>query len=67
MAVYDVIKRVLDGEFAAGEIKYGVASGVMDITDMSVMGDKIPDDVRAKLDEIKKAIESGEIQVERPD
>jgi hypothetical protein len=38
----------------------------MDITDMSAMGDKIPDEVRQKLDEIKAAIESGEIQIERP-
>jgi len=67
LAVYDVIKREVNGEFTAGEIKYGLASGVMDITDMSVMGDKIPDDVRQKLEEIKEAIKNGEIQVERRD
>ena len=66
-AVYDVIERYVNGEFTAGEIKYGVASGVMDITDMSVMGDKIPDSVREKLAEIKKAVKDGKIQVERRD
>ncbi|MDX9864338.1 MAG: BMP family ABC transporter substrate-binding protein [Anaerolineaceae bacterium] len=66
-AVYDIIDRYLKGEFEAGEIAYGVADGVMDITDMSVMGDKIPDDVRALLDEIKAKIKSGEIVVERPE
>jgi basic membrane protein A len=65
-AVYDVIAREFAGEFEAGEVQYGVASGVMDITDMSAMGDKIPDEVRQQLDDIKKAIESGEIQVQRP-
>ena len=65
-AVYDIIAREFAGEFEAGEVKYGVASGVMDITDMSAMGDKIPDEVRQQLEEIKKAIESGEIQIERP-
>jgi basic membrane protein A len=66
MAVYDVIDRFLKGEFQAGEIPYGVADGVMDITDMSVMGDKIPDDVRGVLADIKDKIKSGEIKVERP-
>ena len=66
VAVYRVIEKEVAGEFTSGEVAYGVASGVMDITDMSVMGDKIPADVRAKLDEIKAAIASGEIVVERP-
>jgi basic membrane protein A and related proteins len=66
-AVYDIIERYVNGEFEAGEIPYGVADGVMDITDMSVMGDKIPDDVRATLDDIKAKIKSGEIVIERPE
>jgi basic membrane protein A len=66
-AVYDVITREMAGEFTSGEIEYGIASGVMDITDMSVMGEKIPDDVRAMLEEIREKMVSGEIVVERPD
>jgi len=45
-AVYDVIAREFAGEFEAGEIRYGVTSGVMDITDMSTMGDAIPQEIR---------------------
>ena len=66
VAVYRVIEKEVNGEFTSGEVAYGVASGVMDITDMSVMGDKIPADVRASLDDIKAKIASGEIVVERP-
>jgi basic membrane protein A len=66
VAVYDIISRYIDGEFEAGEVMYGVASGVMDITDMSAMGDAIPQEVKDRIDEIKEMITSGEIVVERP-
>jgi basic membrane lipoprotein Med (substrate-binding protein (PBP1-ABC) superfamily) len=65
--VYDVIAREFAGDFEAGEIKYGVTSGVMDITDMSAMGDAIPQEIRDKLAAIKDKISSGEIVVERPE
>jgi basic membrane protein A and related proteins len=64
--VYNVIARFIDGTLEPGEILYGVADGVMDITDMSAMGDAIPQAVKDKIDEIKAAITSGEIVVERP-
>ncbi len=67
MAVYDIIERELKGEFTPGELSYGIANGVMDITDMSVMGDKIPAQVRERIAEIKAAIKNGEIKVERRD
>lgn len=66
-AVYDVIARAFDGEFVTGELRYGVASGVMDITDMSTMGDKISQEIRDRLDDIKAKITSGEIVVNRPE
>jgi len=66
-AVYDVIAREFAGEFKAGEIRYGVTSGVMDITDMSAMGDAIPQEIRDKLAAIKDKISSGDIVVERPE
>lgn len=66
VAVYDVIERYIEGNFEAGEFQYGVATGVMDITDMENMGDSIPQSVRDKIDEIKAGITSGEIVVERP-
>ena len=66
VAVYDIIARFIDGTFTPGEVLYGVASGVMDITDMSAMGDAIPQEVRDRIVEIKEAISSGEIVVVRP-
>lgn len=66
VAVYDVIKRYLEGTLEAGELMYGVTSGVMDITDMANMGDSIPQWVLDKIDEIKAGIASGEITVTRP-
>ena len=66
VAVYDVIERFINGTLEAGELMYGVASGVMDITDMANMGNSIPQAVRDKIDEIKAGITAGEITVERP-
>lgn len=66
VAVYDIIARFIEGELITGEIMYGVASGVMDITDMANMGDAIPQSVRDTIEEIKQGIASGEIVVERP-
>lgn len=66
VAVYDVISRFIEGDFTAGELAYGLASGVMDITDMSVMGDKIPQDVRDTIAKAKQDIIDGKIIVERP-
>jgi len=66
VAVYDIIARFIEGEFVTGEVMYGVASGVMDITDMANMGDAIPQSVRDTIDEIKEGITAGEIVVERP-
>jgi basic membrane protein A len=66
VAVYDIIARFIEGNFEAGEVMYGVTSGVMDITDMSAMGDAIPQSVKDTIVEIKEKIASGEIVVERP-
>jgi len=66
-AVYDVIAREFAGDFASGEIRYGVASGVMNVTDMATMGDKISQEVRDRIATIKEKITSGEIAVNRPE
>jgi len=47
-------------------LKYGLASGVMDITDMSVMGDLIPQDVRDTIAQAKQDVIDGKIAVNRP-
>ena len=66
VAVYDVIDRFLKGEFEAGELKYGLASGVMGITDMSVIGDKVPQEIKDSVLKAQQDIIDGKIVVERP-
>jgi len=65
LMVYDMVQREVEGKFVKGEIYYGVNGGYVDITDMSAMGDKIPQSVKDKLAEIKKGIADGTIKVER--
>ena len=65
LMVYDMVQREAEGKFVKGEIYYGVNGGYVDITDMSAMGDKIPQSVKDKLAEIKKGIADGTIKVER--
>jgi basic membrane protein A len=64
--VYDVIDRFLKGEFEAGELKYGLASGGMGITDMSVIGDKVPQEIKDSVLKAQQDIVDGVIVVERP-
>lgn len=66
VSVYNIIEKFVNGEFESGETLFGVASGVMDITDMSEMGDAIPQSVRDMIMEIKEKITSGEIVITRP-
>jgi len=66
VSVYNIIEKFINGEFESGETLFGVASGVMDITDMSAMGDAIPQSVRDTIMEIKEMITSGEIVITRP-
>jgi basic membrane protein A and related proteins len=66
VAVYNAIKGYLNGEFKAGELKYGLASGVMDITDMSVIGDLVPKTVKDSVFKAKQDIIDGKIAVNRP-
>ncbi|WP_106182574.1 BMP family lipoprotein [Prauserella shujinwangii] len=58
-AVYDFIKSVNDGQFQAGQQVYDLESGGVDY---STSGGMV-DDIKAKLDEYKEKIISGEIEV----
>lgn len=62
-STYDMVKLVVENKWKGGTYKYGLAQKGVGITDMSVMGDKIPQDVRAKLNEIIDKIAKGEITV----
>jgi basic membrane protein A len=65
LIVRDCMERFLNGEFAAGEHFYGAVGGYMDLTDMSVMGDKIPQEYKDAINGLKEEIAAGDIVVER--
>lgn len=63
-AVFDQVKLAKEGNWKAGHFEYGLQNNGVGLTDMKVMGDKIPQEVRQKLAEIKDKIAKGEIKVE---
>jgi basic membrane protein A len=64
MGVYTIIKSVVEGTYKGGTVvKLGISNGGVGITDMSVMGDKIPTEVREKVKELEAKVTSGEIKV----
>ncbi len=65
LIVFDLVKREVEGKFQKGEIIYGLNGGYFDLTDMKTMGDKIPQEYKDKVQELKKAIIDGTIKVER--
>lgn len=68
VATYLAIQSVVKGTFKGNTTNYlSVANGGVDITDMSVMkqalGDKFPQDILDKVQDLKQKIISGEITV----
>lgn len=63
-STYDMVKLVADGQWKGGLYKYGLKENGVGLTDMSVMGDKISQEVRDKLKELTDKVASGEIKVE---
>lgn len=63
-AVYDQVKLAIEGKWRAGQFEYGLKDGGVGLTEMKVMGDKIPADVRQKIAELAEKISRGEIKVE---
>lgn len=68
VATYLAITSVINGTYRGNTTTYlDVSNGGVGLTDMSVMketlGDKFPEDILVKLDEIVKKIKSGEIMV----
>ena len=62
-ACFDQIKLAMDKKWKAGSFEYGLKNKGVGLTDMTVMGDKIPKDVREKLKAIEAKVASGEIVV----
>ena len=68
-ATYGVIKSIVDGTFEGGTTLYlDVAGDGVSLTDFSVMknalGEKFPEEIVKKIDELSEKIKSGEIVVE---
>ena len=68
-ASYAVIKSITDDTFKGGTVKYmDVAGDGVSLTDFSVMkeslGDKFPQDIVDKINELADKIKSGEIKVD---
>lgn len=63
-AVYDLVVSLKDGTFKGGEpLIYGLKENGVSLTEFEYTKDIIPAEVLEKLEEIKKQILSGEIQV----
>lgn len=67
-AAYEMAKQVAEGTFKGGIVPMNVKNGGMDVTDMSVLkkvlGDKFPEDIPLKVQELRDKIISGEIKVD---
>ncbi len=56
-----VIQNVIDGKFEAYSRVVGLAEGALDIAPYHNFEDKIPEDVKARVEEIKQEVMSGEL------
>ncbi len=66
-SVFSTIKDVKDGKFKGGTVIYDLKSNGVGLSEMKFTQDKLPPDAKAKLDEIKGKIVSGEIKVPSTD
>jgi len=64
VAVFDSIKSVVDDEFKAGLYVGTLENEGVDIADFQDWDDKVPDDVKAKIDEYRTKIIDGSQSVE---
>ena len=63
VAVFEAIKSIKEGKFEAGVREFGLGEdGVGYVYDDNNKS-RIPDDVKAKVDELRQKIVSGEIKV----
>ena len=65
LMVRDMVRREVEGDFVKGELFYGAVGGYMDLTNMSAMGDKIPQGFKDAVEALKGEIAAGDIKVER--
>ncbi|WP_309084915.1 BMP family ABC transporter substrate-binding protein [Chelativorans sp.] len=64
VAVYDLIKGEVEGKpVKPGPVSYGVAAGGIELKICDEVADKIPAEVKTKLEEVRSGIADGKIQV----
>ena len=65
VAVFDLLKGEVDGSapIKAGPVSFGVKSGGIELKVCDEVKDKIPADITAKLEEVRKSIADGSIKV----
>jgi basic membrane protein A len=68
VAAYEMIKAVVEGSWVGGIVPMNLKNGGMDVSDMSVMreslGEKFPEAIPEKVQELKEQIINGEIKVD---
>lgn len=69
MASYTIVKSVVDGTYKGGEtLKMDISNGGVGLTDMStmkkVLGDKFPQDILDKIQQLTDDVKAGKIKVE---
>jgi basic membrane protein A len=62
-AVFDAIQKAKDGKFVAGVTRYGLASGGVDYALDEYNKKLIPEDLKNKIEDIKKQIIAGKIDI----
>lgn len=63
VAIFNIIKEVKEGRFRPGAHSFGLAENGVDTTDFRYTKQKMPAGFEARLDEIRKQIVSGQLQV----
>lgn len=63
VAIFDVCKIEAEGKFKGGHYIYGIKEGGVGLSEMKYTRDKIPENVIAKIEEMKQKIISGELVV----
>ncbi len=62
-AIFQTVESIKKGTYTTGFELMGVKQGIIDFTYSPVLGNKVPNEVKAKMAEIKEKMVSGELDV----
>ncbi len=62
-AIFQTVETIKDGKYKAGFELMGVKQEIIDFTYSPVLGSKVPDEVKSKMNDIKEKLASGELDV----